>query len=251
RQFRRKGDHDYRVFREKMLALIENVAHSLELKFDRGMLDFLIEKNRDDIRGIVNDSISLMSSRTGRETESVGERDSPTGIFDIMVETFKGKSYDDLLFHLINKDFETEDYMMWIDENLSMEAENPEDLASAYDLVSRSDLLLGAVTRKQHYAFKGYAEEMLAGISLKIEKKNEHFVKYQFPGYIMKMSRMRENRDQRKTLVWKLGRITHSPKESVLENLWYFKLLFKSGSQKKLIERLDLTQKEMDILRRS
>ncbi|HLH86131.1 MAG TPA: replication factor C large subunit, partial [Thermoplasmataceae archaeon] len=251
RQFRRRGDHDYKSFKEKMSGIIEETAQYLGMKFNQAMIDFLIEKNRDDIRAIINDAVSLMSSRSGTDSASVGDRDNPLDIFTIMRKTFKESNYSELLLDLLNTDFETEDYLMWIDENLSLEAQDPEDLAAAYELVSFSDLLLGSVIKKQHYAFKGYAQEILAGTPLSIAKRNPHFVKYQFPAFIMKMSRMRESREQRRSLLWKLGRMTHSPSQIVAENLWYFRLLMKSQPSKSFVDRMDFSPKEMELLKRS
>ena len=252
RQFQRVRDTDYKSFKLSLLQRIRYIAEKEGLQFDPSVVERAIEVNRDDIRSIINDSLSSFSYRgenaSGFES---GSRDSETSIFDCMRDTFKSRDYDRILQDLFNKDFETEDYLMWIDENARSEAQEIEDLESVYGLIANADIFMGRVMHKQHYAFKGYAEEILAGVSFEIAKPNTHFVKYDFPKRILRMSRMRDGKETRRSLLTKLSRICHTDRSVIEDNMWYFRSIAKS--RKSLADMqsvLALTEKEVTLLRK-
>lgn len=252
RQYRRRGDIDHKTFRNRLSQRIKSIADSEGLKYSQDVVDRIMDKNSDDIRSTINDSIAALNFVN--EPEIVSEltyRDTHSNIYDTVHSTFKVKDYQKIMGNLMDKDFTTEDYLMWIDKNLSSEAPDLGDLASAYDLLSQSDIFVGRVIKKQHYAFKGFAEEIAAGISTRIEKPNPSYVKYQFPSYIMKMSRMKDSRGARRSLIAKIARFTHSGKSRITMNLWFFsKLLRDKKILEQLAEKLALSDKEISILKK-
>ena len=252
RQFQRVRDSDYKSFKLSLLQRIRHISEEEGLQFEPAVVERAIEVNRDDIRSIINDSLSSFSYRgEGASGFENGGRDSETSIFDCMRDTFKSRDYDRILQDLFGKDFETEDYLMWIDENTRSEVQETEDLESVYRLIAEADIFMGRVMHKQHYAFKGYAEEILAGVSFEIAKPNTHFVKYDFPKRILRMSRMRDGKETRRSLLTKLSRICHTDRSVLEDNMWYFRSLAKS--KKALAEMqsvLSLTEKEVTLLKK-
>ena len=252
RQYRRRGDNDYKLFKARLMQRIREIAVNEGLKFSPDVVERIMDKNSDDIRGTINDSISAFNFID--EPEILTEltyRDVQTNIYNTIHTTFKDHVYEKTLGELMAKDFTTEDYLMWIDKNLFSEAPDFSDLSAAYDLLSTSDRFIGRVIRKQHYAFKGYAEEIAAGIFTGIENQNEKYVKYEFPSYIMKMSRMRDSRESRKSLVAKISKFTHSGKRRTNENLWFFSRLARSREAvDELTDKLGLSEKEIAILKK-
>lgn len=252
KQYKRRNDTDYRAFRIKLSQRIRDIAANEGLKFSQDVVERIMDKNSDDIRSTINDSIAAFSFTD--EPEILTEltyRDSQSNIYNTIHTTFKDHSYEKTLMELMDKDFTTEDYLMWIDKNLSSEAPELKDLSAAYDLLSQSDRFIGRVIKKQHYAFKRYAEELSAGIFTRIENQNEKYVKYEFPSYIMKMSRMRESRESRKSVVAKISKFTHSGKSRTYDSLWFYSGIIKNkDSLEDLSDRLGLTDKEIAILRK-
>ncbi|EQB71421.1 MAG: replication factor C large subunit, partial [Thermoplasmatales archaeon A-plasma] len=206
----------------------------------------------DDLRAIINDAVSMMAYRD--DPEAVGQpsiRDAPSGIYDVMHATFKEGDYEGILRDLMDKDFTTEDYLMWLDKNLPMEAKDAADLDHAYDILSIADVFVGRVIKKQHYAYKGYAEEIAAGVSTGIAHHNEKYVKYEFPSYIMKMSRLRDSREGRKFATAKLARFTHSGRMRISGNLWFYGEMLKRKEFSAMLEKqLNLSEKELSVLKK-
>ncbi len=252
KQYRRRGDSDYKMFRARLSQRIRDIASSEGLKYSQDLVDRIMEKNSDDIRGTINDSISAFNFMDEPETlAELTYRDVHSNIYNTIHTTFKDHKYEKTLSELMGKDFTTEDYLMWIDKNLPAEAPDLKDLSEAYDLLSQSDMFVGRVIKKQHYAFKGFAEEIAAGVYTRLENQNRSYVKYEFPSYIMKMSRMRETREARKSIVAKFSKFTHSGKRRTLDNLWFFARLIKNKKNlEELSDKLALSDKEINVLKK-
>lgn len=252
RQYRRRGDIDHKSFRNMLARRIKEISENEGMKYSQDVIERIMDKNADDIRSTINDAMGTLNFANEPEIATeLTYRDTQSNIYDTIYSTFKEKDYQKTLSRLMDKDFTTEDYLMWIDKNLPAEAKEYSDLAAAYDLLSRSDMFIGRVIRKQHYAFKGFAEEIAAGISSSIENPNRSYVKYEFPSYIMKMSRMKDSRGARKGLVAKLARFTHSGNSRIINNLWFFSRLSRNKKAlESLGERLALSDKEVTILKK-
>lgn len=252
RQYRRRNDTDYKIFRSRLSQRIHEIANAEGLKYSQDVVEKIMDKNNDDIRASINDSIAALSFID--EPQILTEltyRDVRSNIYNVVHTTFKVHNYDKTLSELRDKDFTTEDYLMWLDKNLYSEAPDFSDLSKAYDMLSLSDRFVGRVFKKQHYAFKGFAEEIAAGIYTELDNQNNSYVKYEFPSYIMKMSRMRESRNARKSAVAKLSKFTHSGKSRTNENLWFYSGLLKSKKNVEgLTDRLNLSDKEIKVLKK-
>ncbi|MHB8359701.1 MAG: replication factor C large subunit [Thermoplasmataceae archaeon] len=247
--YRRRNDTDYKNFKLKLNRKIYEILQTENVKMDQRFVTEIIEKNGSDIRSILNDIESL---RDGSGSSGVSMRDSQTSIYNVMQDTFRSGDYSKIMRDMYDKDFQAEDYLMWIDKNLPLECVNDMDLMESFDLISLADIFIGRVMKKQHYAFKGYAEELAAGVSFTIMDKNRHYVKYEFPSYIMQMSRLRERRNARKSLSLKTGKLTHMSARSAMEYLWFYTIMDRHSGDfgRYLSEKLSLTEPELGIIRK-
>lgn len=247
--YKRRNDTDFKNFKIKLNRRIYDILQAQNVKVDQRYVNEIIEKNGSDMRSILND---LESLRDGSGSSGVSVRDSQTSIYNVMQDTFRSGDYSKVLRDLYDKDFQAEDYLMWIDKNLPFECTNDMDLVKSFDLISLADIYIGRVMKKQHYAFKGYAEELAAGVSFSITDRNKHYVKYEFPSYIMQMSRLRERRNARKSLSLKTGKLTHMSARSAMEYLWFYSIMERHSSDfgKHLSEKLSLTEPELGIIRK-
>ena len=247
--YKRRNDTDFKTFKLKLNRRIYDILQAENVKIDQRSVNEIIEKNGTDMRSIIND---LESLRDGSGSSGLSMRDSQTSIYNVMQDTFRSGDYTKVLRDLYDKDFQTEDYLMWIDKNLPHECVNENDLMESFDLISCADIFIGRVMKKQHFAFKGYAEEIAAGVSFRINDKNKHYVKYEFPSYIMQMSRLRERRNARKSLSLKTGRLTHMSARNAMEYLWFYNIMDRHSPDfgKHISEKLSLTEPELGVMKR-
>lgn len=215
--YRRKNDLDYRSYRQRLTRRLQQIGEEEGIRLSQDQIQAIMDRNGTDIRGgMINDIAGMVAS-----TADVMRRDTKKTPFDVMQSIFKSGNLDVALRSIDESDLEAEDLVMWMDENLHEEAKEPDDLASAYDILSRADVFLGGrVSRKQHFAFRMYAQEIAASSAQFIGKRNEHFVKYQFPSYVKKMSDMRESRNTRNSLLMKFRMLCHMGNEAASSSLW-------------------------------
>ncbi len=254
--YKRKNTNDYKQFRLKLMKRIRYILDSEMISLPQSLINEIMDRDSMDLRSIINDLESFCGGSGGKTHDfDFSFRDETESPFNIMISTFKSSTYDDVLDALMSKEdeFSTEDYLMWIDKNLPEEAKEFEDLANAFDLVSLSDVFIGRVLKKQHYAFKRYSEEIAAGVSTRIGKRNQSFVKYQFPSYISAMSRMKGIRSSRKSIATKLGRLTHSSTSTAMDYMWFFSYISRKDRKgyASLADKLVISEKEEDVLKKA
>ncbi len=254
--YKRKNTNDYKQFRLKLMKRIRYILDSEMVSLPQTLINEVMDRDSMDLRSIINDLESFCGGSGGKTQDfDFSFRDETESPFNIMISTFKSSTYDDVLDTLMSKEdeFSTEDYLMWIDKNLPEEAKEFEDLANAFDLISLSDVFIGRVLKKQHYAFKRYSEEIAAGVSTRIGKRNQSFVKYQFPSYISAMSRMKGTRSSRKSIATKLGRLTHSSTSTAMDYMWFFSYISRKDRKgyASLADKLVISEKEEDVLKKA
>ncbi|OWP56831.1 MAG: hypothetical protein B2I17_03805 [Thermoplasmatales archaeon B_DKE] len=254
--YKRKNTNDYKQFRLKLMKRIRYILDSEGVNLPQSLINEVMDRDSMDLRSIINDLESFCGGAGGRNQGfDISFRDETESPFNIMISTFKSSSYEEVLETLQSKedDFSTEDYIMWIDKNLPEEAREFDDLANAFDLVSLADVFIGRVMKKQHYAFKRYSEELVAGVSTRIAKRNRSFVKYQFPSYISAMSRMKGSRSSRKSIATKLGRLTHSSTATAMEFMWFFSYISRKDKKgfASIADKLVISEKEEEILKKA
>ncbi|MBW2999913.1 replication factor C large subunit, partial [Candidatus Woesearchaeota archaeon] len=141
----------------------------------------------------------------------------------------------------------------WVDENLPKEYTNPQDLARAYDFISKADVMNRRIKRWQHWRFLVYINAYLsAGIAVSKDEKYKGFVSYTPTTRILKLWQAKMKYMKRTAIASKIAEKTHSStKRAIKDTLPYLKPIFKNkklGSQ--LAEELDLNEEEFDWLKK-
>jgi len=238
-------------------ALI-GIIHSEGLEVEREALEIIAKRADGDLRAAINDlqALSKMGGRITHEmTENMGFRDNFITLHDALSKIFNGTNTD------VRKTAwdlnETPDSLLtWLDENLPHAYRDPEDLVRGYEALSRADVYLGRVRRRQYYRLWAYANDMMtAGIALAKNSIYHHYTRYQFPSWILKMSRTKGMRRSRNELARKIGKMCHSSiKDSRLELLPVVRTLFRSSEDRNfdfainMTDRLELSLEEIAFL---
>jgi replication factor C large subunit len=117
---------------------------------------------------------------------------------------------------LSDADVDPETAILWIDENLPYEYRESGDLVRGYEKLSRADIFLGRVHRRQYYGMWSYASEMMtAGVSLSRMNGKVSYDRLKFPSYLAKMSRSRSMRGLKSSLCYKVACSLHTSTKRV------------------------------------
>jgi replication factor C large subunit len=187
-----------------------------------------------------------------KDLGSLGERDSTPNMFNAVESIFQTGNCKRSRDIAASLDETPDNLILWIDHNLPSVYRDPADLHAAYEALSRADIFLGRVKRRQYYGLWGYATDMMTcGVSMAKSRDIRGYIKIGFPLWLMKMSRSRSMRETKAGFANKLGRLTHASNRMVLQDvLPYFKVIYAQDREFRLgmTRRLNLTEEEVGFL---
>jgi replication factor C large subunit len=146
-------------------------------------------------------------------------------------------------------DMDTDMLKLWLDENIAREYEDPEEIAEAFNWLSRADVFDGRIFRRQYYGYMRYSVTLMtAGVGLSKRKAyNKPIENYQFPLYLVEMSRSMMARAMKKSIALKIGKKVHTSSKRVIPFLPLYAKLVMSDSEKAKIF-YNMTDEEMEYL---
>lgn len=208
-----------------------------------------------DVRAAVNDLQSLVEGRdrvTEKNVVALGSRDQKMTIFKSLAIIFRTTRCSKARDALIELEEDPKFTIMWIDENIPLAYSDAADRARAYDALSKADVHLGRVYRRQNYRLWAHACDMMGpGVALAKRRDYRGYVNYRFPVWLSHMSRTKGARAVRDRFGTKLARHTHTSLSTALQDqLPYFRHLYKSNRdfRMKMTSSMVLGEEEVAFL---
>ena len=234
--------------------ILKKICKKEAIKFNEMDLKTLAMRCGSDLRAAINDLQSLTEGRKElrkKDLEILGEREQRENICNALRLIFKSKKAEDVLGALNNVDLDLDGCFLWLDENLAKEYKE-EDLAKAYDALSKADVFNGRIRKQQHYRFLIYRNMLMtAGVALAKKKKYKNFVEYKRSTRILKMWIAKQRYAKKRAIAGKIARITHSSTKKVLQDtLPYLQIIFKNNKEGNLTKELDLNEEELNWLKK-
>jgi replication factor C large subunit len=234
-----------------IISLLRRICRDEGVECDNEAIE-LIGTNASDVRSSVNDLQAVLQGRKKLHIDEVviGTRDTKESIFNVMKEIFKGSDPKKALYASYTLDENPEDLIHWIDENLPREYKG-KDLANGFWSLSRADIFLGRVRRRQNYVLWRYAGEMMTcGVQVARSKKHHGYTPYKPPSIWRKMGQAKSFRVVRDSIATKIGKHCHvSQRYASAELIPFLKTLFnKKESAIGVSAMLDLNQNEIAFL---
>jgi replication factor C large subunit len=234
-----------------MKSLLRNVCTAEGVTAADEVLDFIVERSEGDLRSALNDLEGLAIGRSNlsdEDTKAVGYRDRERSIFAALEEIFRSGDLKRARTAMMELDESPEDMILWVDHNVPHEYSDRGDLVRAFSELSKADVYLGRVRRRQAYGLWSYASERMSlGVALAREGRARGG-QLEFPLYLMAMSRSRAARTARNSLARKLGRHLHASTSLVLTDvLPAFKALFANDEELRIRASADLALDEKEL----
>jgi len=174
-----------------------------------------IAERTNDLRSAVNDlqAASIGKDEVTLADVSTGDRDVPESIFRVMGLIFRGDSPEKAMQAVRDLDESPEDLVGWVDENVPREYRD-DDLERGFDALSRADIFLGRVGRRQDYSMWRYASFMMvSGVNRAKHHRYSGYSKYNSPTYWQKLGRAKSGRAVRDSIAAKVGGYCHTSKK--------------------------------------
>ncbi|MHC1605027.1 MAG: replication factor C large subunit [Candidatus Methanofastidiosia archaeon] len=187
---------------------LEKIAKKAGINVTPEALETIARDSKGDMRAAINDLESLGKNVDISLIEKLSPRDKENSIFEGLSAIFKSRSTEARrIFYDVDKP--PDEILLWIDENMP-KIYSKKDIQKAYYYLSRADIFLGRVKRRQYYKLWSYAMDlMILGVAVS-RREDITFVRYASPAYFTHMSRTKARRKLTKELLSKIGAKTHS-----------------------------------------
>jgi len=217
-----------RLNKNQIVKVLERICLKEGVKCDRNVLKLIAENSGGDLRAAVNDLQAIAEGKEVIKPEDVvtGKRTQEMDIFRFLQKVFKTKipAHGDAML----LDESPEDLIMWIEENLPLEYEG-EMLYKAFNYLSRADVFLGRVRKRQFYRLWKYSTYLMtAGIQNVKDEPRRGFTRYQPPSTWKKLMYARKRREMLRGILRKIGRYSHMSSRKALDQYYFIKYMIEN-----------------------
>jgi replication factor C large subunit len=211
---------------------LKKICEKEKIKYDEEVLRQIAKRSEGDLRAAINDLETISSGKKEislEDLEFLGYREREKNIFDALKMIFKTKTALAAKLSIAEVDKDPEEIFWWIENNIIKEYEKPEEIAKAFDFLSKADLFRRRVTLRQDWAFKAYMIDLMtAGIAISKKEMYHKFTKYQYPSNIMLLGATKFSRKSESEILSKLSKELHvSQRKLKSEYLPFLKIILK------------------------
>jgi replication factor C large subunit len=243
---------------DSIYSILRQICAHEKIPHDDDALKMLARRCGGDARAAIN-NLQVMGIISGNLTKSaveeLSDRDRTEHIMSALQKIFKTTSLEVALKAFETVEEDVDEQFLWLDENLPKEYARSEDLARAYDALSKADVFKARIRRWQHWRFLIYVSALLSGgVAVAKDAKNPAFVEYKPTGRILKLWWAKQKSMKKKAIAAKIAAKTHSSvKDVITSTMPYVLYSFKKSKnfQSKFIEEFDLDDEEVEWMRKA
>lgn len=235
--------------RDIMKALIR-ILKAEGVTVPKEILQEIARRANGDLRAAVNDLQTVVTGGLDDVVEVLAYRDVEKSVFQALAQLFAADNAKKAKMVTLGVDMYPHELLQWIGENLPYVYYKPEDIARAYEALSRADIYLGRAQRTGNYGLWKYATDMMtAGVAVAGVKK-KGFVRIYPPKTIKLLTESKGERTLRDSIVKKIMSEMHMAKLEALETLNILKAIFEYNPDMAahFVVYLDLDLKEVEFI---
>jgi replication factor C large subunit len=201
---------------------LSSICRKEHVQSDGLALKSLARRAGGDLRAAINDLQSVAGGRTKIDKDdlaTLSDREQTQTLGEALLKIFKTTDSGIALSALDNVHEDIDQVMLWIDENLPKEYTKPEDLARAYEALSRAAVFQGRIRRQQHWRFLSYMNTLLtAGIATAKDEKYKEHIPYTQTKRLLKIWMANQRYAKRKAIAEKVAEKTHTSVKAALRD---------------------------------
>jgi len=232
---------NYNIMNEIMFEILKKQG----LFLNKNLVTGISVRAKGDLRAAIND-LQTVSRLKDPSLITLDERNKETDIFNALRMIFKGKPNDNMLKIFDSVNMSIDEIILWVEENIPYEYQGQE-LARAFDLLSKADLFKGRIYKQQYWRFLVYENIFLSyGISSSKKNIKTGFTSYKRPTRILKIWMNNQRTAKKKTIAQKYARHVHVGEKRAMNEFPIIKQILKSNP--KIQRELKLTEDEIEYL---
>ncbi|MFN3384888.1 MAG: replication factor C large subunit [Archaeoglobaceae archaeon] len=215
-----------RLTKTQIVKVLQKICTKEKIECEKSILESIAENAGGDLRAAINDLQAIAEGKKKITVEDlvVGKRTQEVDIFRLLQKIFKTNysAYADAML----LDESPEDLIQWIEENVSLEY-GGKDLFKGYLALSRADIFISRVKRRQSYRLWKYATYLMTdGVQQMREEKKSGFTRYKRPDIWQFLFQTRQKREIREKILKKISISSHlSTRKAKTEMLPFIGLL--------------------------
>ena len=200
--------------------LLDEICVRENVKADKILLREIADNAGGDIRSAVIDLETIAKGRKEIKKEHLSileSRDRSVDIYNTLSRILVKKDFDDAVKSTWNLDLQPRDTLLWIDENIPRVYRDKTDIYRAFYYLSRADSYIGRIYERQYWGLLRYATPLMTG-GVNIAKRNK--IKpsfFQFPRYIIELSKTKKERGLKKSIGSKLSLKLHASNKIIAQ----------------------------------
>jgi len=231
---------NYKIIRDVLISVLKK-----ENKFiSNEVLTGIAIKARGDLRAALNDLQTALQIENPSEILG-NERNEEIDIFNALRLVFKQKPNNELLRIFDSVNMSIDEIILWVEENIPKEYRG-EELARAFELLSKVDLFKGRIYKKQYWRFLVYENIFLSyGISSSKKEFKGGFTSYKKPSRILKIWLNNQKNAKKKSIAKKYARYVHIGEKRALNEFPLIKQILKNPF---IRQELKLGKEEIEYL---
>jgi replication factor C large subunit len=212
-----------RLAPRSIITVLRSISSKEGVEVVDAVLARIAENSGGDMRAAVNDLQMLVEGRTVvrlEDPDALGKRNQEKELNAALYAIFGAKSVRAARDATFDLDKTPEDLEKWIEEGIPKELPHAEDMAAAFDALSKANVYLGRTRKLQHYGLWSYAKELMTG-GVALARKTSprpRYTEYGFPSHFIMLSRAKGPRLARDSISGKLAEHMHTSKKCVNES---------------------------------
>ena len=233
---------NYKIIREVLFEILRK--ENLFVEYD--LVTRIAVNAAGDLRAAINDLQTF--SKTKDISATIDQRNKEQSIFDVLKKVFKTKPTNELLGAYDSVNMSTDDIILWVEENIPAEYQG-EELAKAYEALSKVDIFKGRIYKQQYWRFLVYENILLSyGISAAKKDIKTNFTRYKKPSRILKIWLNNQRTAKKKSISQKYAQLVHVGQKRAMQEFPIIKQIIKSN--KEIQKELKLNQEEIEYILR-
>ncbi|ACX73238.1 AAA ATPase central domain protein [Methanocaldococcus vulcanius M7] len=241
------------VHTNSIYKVLKKIAQKEGLDVDDKTLKMIAQHSAGDLRSAINDleALALSGDLSYETVQKLPDRKREANIFDALRVILKTTHYGIATTALMNVD-ETPDVIIeWIAENVPKEYEKAEEVARAFEYLSKADRYLGRVMKRQNYGFWKYATTLMtAGVALSKDEKYRKWTPYSYPKIFRLLTKTKAEREILNKILKKIGEKTHTSSKRARFDLQILEILAKENPYiaADLVDYFEIKEDELKAL---
>ena len=217
-----------RVRTHLLLAFLSKICREENISAEKQALEIITQNSKGDVRSAINDLQILGKGKKiirKEDVEHITSRNRGLDVHDTLRALFSAKSSRDAKKILDSSFIGYDTLLLTIHDNLPLRYKNPENLAAAYDLLSKADIFRGRIGTEKWRLLR-YVFDYLAQSTVIASKEFQPFNFTYPPTKWILLAWTRNQRTQLDVICTKIGSKCHvSRRIAKMEILPFLKIL--------------------------